>query len=53
MQNAQLAEAQAEIRIAQRNNNTHRYEGETTIMTESKEKLKTFLLKVKEKSEKN
>ena len=53
MKNAALAEAQAEIRIAQRNNNTLRYAGETTIMVESKEKLKTFLMKVKEKSEKN
>ena len=52
MRNVRLHEAQAEIKIAQRNNNTLIYAGDITLMAEGKEKLKTFLTKVKEKSEK-
>ena len=51
MQNARLDEAQAEIKIAERNINNLRYADDTTLMAESKE-LKTFLIKVKEESEK-
>ena len=51
MQNAQLDEAQAGIRIAWRNINNLRYADDTTFMAESKE-LKSFLMKVKEESEK-
>ena len=52
MQNARLDEAQAGIKIAGRNINNLRYAGNTTFMAESKEELKSFLMKVKEKSEK-
>ena len=45
-------EAQARIKIAWRNINNLRYAGDTTLMAESKEKLKSFLMKVKEESEK-
>ena len=48
MRNAGLVEAQAEIKIARRNINTLRYEDDTTLMTESKEELKSHLMKVKE-----
>ena len=51
MKNAGLEEAQAGINIARRNINNLRYADDTTLMAESKEKLKS-LLKVKEKSEK-
>ena len=51
MQNARLDEAQAGIKIAGRNINNLRYTDDTTLMTESKE-LKSFLMKVKEESEK-
>ena len=51
MQNARLDEAQAGIKIAKRNTNNLRYGDDTTLMTESKE-LKSFLMKVKEESEK-
>ena len=51
MQNTGLDEAQAGIKIAGRNINNLRYADETTLMAESKE-LKSFLMKVKEKSEK-
>ena len=51
MQNARLDEAQAEIKIAERNINNPRYAGDITLMAESKE-LKSLLMKVKEKSEK-
>ena len=50
-QNARLDEAQAGIKIAKRNINNLRYADDTTLMTESKE-LKSFLIKVKEESEK-
>ena len=47
-----LEEAQAGIRIARRNINNLRYAGDTTIMAESEEELKSLLMKVKEESEK-
>ena len=52
MQNVGMDEAQAEIKIAGRNINNLRYANETTLMAESKEKLKNLLMKVKEESEK-
>ena len=52
MRNAGLDEAQAGIKIAGRNTNNLRYAGDTTLMAESKEELKTLLMKVKEESEK-
>ena len=52
MWNAGLDEAQAEIKIARRNINNLIYADETTLMAESEEKLKSLLMKVKEKSEK-
>ena len=52
MWNAELGEAQAGIKIAGRNINTLRYADDTTLMAESEEKLKSLLMKVKEKSEK-
>ena len=52
MQNAGLDEAQTGIKIARRNINNLRYEDDTTLMTESQKKLKSFLMKVKEESEK-
>ena len=52
MQNAGLDEAQAVIKIARRNINNLNYADDTTLMAESKEKLKSLLMKVKEESEK-
>ena len=52
MRNAGLEEAQAGIKIAGRNINNLRYADDTTLMAESKEELKSFLMKVKEESEK-
>ena len=52
MRNAMLDKSQAGIKIARRNINNFRYVDDTTLMAESKEKLKSFLMKVKEKSEK-
>ena len=52
MRNAGLEEAQAGIKIAERNINNLRYADDTTLMAESKEDLKSFLMKVKEESEK-
>ena len=52
MQNARLNEAQSGIKIARRNINNLRYADDTTLMAESKEELKSFLMKVKEESEK-
>ena len=46
-----LDEAQAEIRIAGRNINNHRYADDTTLMAESEEELKSLLMKVKNESE--
>ena len=51
MRNAGLDEAQAGIKIARRNINNLRYADDTTLMPESKEELKSLLMKVKEKSE--
>ncbi|XDA89591.1 hypothetical protein R6Z07F_019195 [Ovis aries] len=52
MRNARLDEAQAGIKIAGRNINSLRYAGDTTLMTESEEELKSYLMQVKEGSEK-
>ena len=52
MQNARLDEAQAEIKIAGRNIDNFRYADNTTLTAESKEELKSLLMKVKEKIEK-
>ena len=52
MQVARLAEAQAGIKTAGRNINNLRYADDTTLMAESEEELKSFLMKVKEESEK-
>ena len=51
MQNARVVEAQAGIKIEGRNINNLRYADETTLMAESEEELKSFLMKVKEESE--
>ena len=52
MRNAGLEETQAGIKIARRNINNLRYADDTTLMAESEEKLKSFLMKVKDESEK-
>ena len=52
MRNARLEEAQAGIKIAGRNINNSRYADDTILMAESKEELKSLLMKVKEESEK-
>jgi len=52
MWNARLDEAEAGIKIAGRNINNFRYADDTTLMAESKEELKSLLIKVKEESEK-
>ena len=52
MQNARLDEAQAGIKIVGRNINNLRYADDTSLMAESKEELKSLLMKVKEDSEK-
>ena len=52
MRNARLDEAQAGIKISGRNINNLRYTDDTTLMTESKEELKSLLMKMKEESEK-
>ena len=51
MKNAGLVEAQTGIRIARRNINNLRYTDDTTLMVESEEDLKSFLMKVKKESE--
>ena len=51
MRNAGLDEAQAGIKIARRNINNLRYVGDTTLMAESKEELRSLLMRVKEESE--
>ena len=51
MRNTGLEEAQAGIKIAGRNINNLRYADDTTLMAESEEELKSFLMKMKEKSE--
>ena len=53
MRNAGLEEAQAGIKIAERNINNLRYANDTTLMAESEEELKSLLMKVKEESEKS
>ena len=53
MRNAGLEEVQAGIKIAWRNINNLRYADDTTLMAESKEELKSLLMKVKEESEKD
>ena len=52
MRNTGLEEAQAGIKIARRNINNLRYADDTTLVAESEEELKSFLMKVKEESEK-
>ena len=52
MRNAGLEEAQAGIKIAGRNNSNLRYADDTTLMAETEEELKSFLLKVKEEMKK-
>ena len=52
MRNAGVDGAQAEIKIVRRNINNLRYADDTTLMAENKEKLKSFLMKVKKESEK-
>ena len=51
MNNTRLDEAQAGVKIARRKINNLRYAGDTTLMAESKEELKSSLVKVKEQSE--
>ena len=53
MKNAGLDEAQAGSKIAGRNINNLRYADDTTLMAESAKELKSFLMKIKEKSEKS
>ena len=52
MQNAEMDEAQAGIKIAKRNINNLRYTDDTTLMAEREEELKSLLMRVKEESEK-
>ena len=52
MQNVGLDEAQARIKIARRNVNNLRYADDTTLMAESKQELKSLLIKVKKESKK-
>ena len=52
MRNVGLDEAQAGVKIARRNVNNLRYGDDTTLMAESKEELKSLLMKVKDESEK-
>ena len=52
MRNARLDEAQAGAKIARRNINNLRYADDTTLMAESEEEQKSFLMKVKEENEK-
>ena len=52
MGNARLDEAQVETKIAGRNISNLRYANDTTLMAESEEELKSFLMKVKEENEK-
>ena len=52
MWNARLDEAQAGIKVAGRNINNLRYANDTTLMAESEDKLKSFLMRVKEEHQK-
>ena len=51
MWNAGLNDSQAAIKTAERNTNNFRYADDTTLMAESEEKLKSFLMRVKEERE--
>ena len=51
MGDGRLNEAQAGVKISRRNTNNFRYADDTTLMAESKEELKSLLLKVKEENE--
>ena len=51
MRNARLDEAQTGVKIVRRNINNLRYADDTTLMAESKEELKSLLIKVKEESQ--
>ena len=51
MRNARLIESQAGIKIARGNINNLRYTGDTTLMVESEEELKSLLIKVREKAD--
>ena len=53
MQNARLDELQAGIKVARRNISSLRYAHNTILVTECREELKSLLMRVKEKSEKN
>ena len=53
MQNARLDEAQARIKIAERNINNLRYPDDTTLMAQTEEELNSLLMKVKDESEKS
>ena len=53
MQNAGVDKVQAGIKVAWRNNNTLRYADDITLITESKEELKSLLMKAKKESEKS
>ena len=52
MRNARMKDSEAGIKIAGRNINNFRYASDTTLMAESKEELKSLLMRVKEESEK-
>ena len=52
MKNARLDDSQSGIKTVWRNTNNLRYAGDVTLMTESKEELKSLLMRMKEKSEK-
>ena len=52
MRNVGLDESQAKIKISGRNFNNRKYANDTTLMAESKDELKSFLMTVKEESEK-
>ena len=53
MRNAELEDAQDGIKIARRNISNHRYADDTTLVAENEEELKSFLMKVKEESERD
>ena len=52
MRNARLDEPQTGIKIVWRNINNHKYADDTTLLSESEEELKSFLMRVKEENEK-
>ena len=53
IRNARMDESQAGIKTARRNTNNFRYADDTTLMAETEEELRSFLMKVKEESEKS